>query len=154
MTAANFAIFRIDKYGYAHFLNNQFRTRERCKADARANGSRYAKALSPDDSRAIVVADLAWFKRNQDPDAKSEKELRRLHGQPEPESAGSIVITGAIPGLTRAQVKAALSARGYQVASAISGATALLLTGDKPGAEKIRAAKERGIPVMRWSDFA
>lgn len=154
MPAANFAIFRLDRYGYPHFLNNDFRTRDACKADLRANRAHYLASLQPGDSRALIVANLAWYKRNQDPDEKSEKELRRLYGQPEPTEPDSVVISGTVEGLTRAQCKAALEARGYKVAGAISGKTAALVTGAAPGRNKVAQARAAGVPVIEWEEFA
>jgi hypothetical protein len=68
-------------------------------------------------------------------------------------SGKNVVITGVIPGHTRNEAHALISAAGGTPQSSVTSSTHVLVTGDKVGATKINAAKKKGVTVMSWDEF-
>ncbi len=66
----------------------------------------------------------------------------------DPFAGRTVVVTGTFHDLKRREIEARLVSRGAKLASSISGATDLLVMGEKPGPDKTRAARERGVPAM------
>ena len=66
----------------------------------------------------------------------------------DPFAGRTVVVTGTFHDLKRKEIETRLVARGAKLASSVSGATSLLVIGDKPGPDKTRAARERGVPTM------
>ncbi len=60
----------------------------------------------------------------------------------------AVVITGSVPGYTRDSAKEAAEAAGARVASSVSGKTAAVLIGAKPGGSKITKAETLNIPIV------
>lgn len=67
-------------------------------------------------------------------------------------AGAAIVITGNFS-ISRDEMKRKIEAYGGKNASSISGRTAYLLAGDKPGPEKMKKAEKLGIPVIGEEDF-
>jgi DNA ligase (NAD+) len=70
-------------------------------------------------------------------------------------SAGKmVVVTGAAPGMTRAQLEAALESKGWVMKSAVGPGVAVVVTAD-PGSNstKMKAARAKGIPIKSYDDF-
>ena len=64
----------------------------------------------------------------------------------------TIVISGNFS-ISRDEMKALIEANGGKNSSSLSGKTAFLLAGSKPGSEKLRKAAALGIPVLSEEDF-
>lgn len=65
----------------------------------------------------------------------------------------SFVVTGAVSGMTREQFEALLESRGARLANGVSGATAALVVGDKPGRAKLDKARSLGVPMLSEDEF-
>ncbi|MDR1386800.1 MAG: NAD-dependent DNA ligase LigA [Propionibacteriaceae bacterium] len=65
----------------------------------------------------------------------------------------SIVVTGALPGVSRDQAAAAIVARGGKVTGAVSRRTDLVVAGDNPGT-KLAKAEALGRPVLGAAAWA
>lgn len=63
-------------------------------------------------------------------------------------SGKTVVLTGSVPGLTRARATEALRRAGARVADSVSGKTDLVIAGEEAGRSKLDRAKELGIPVV------
>jgi bifunctional non-homologous end joining protein LigD len=61
-----------------------------------------------------------------------------------------VVVTGVIPGHSRATAEAALRDAGAQVQSGVTRETDLLVTGGKVGATKMNKAAALGVSVVPW----
>jgi bifunctional non-homologous end joining protein LigD len=68
-----------------------------------------------------------------------------LHGK-------NVVVTGVIPGHSRATAEAALADLGANVQKSVSKTTDLLVTGSKVGASKTAKAAALGVTVVAWND--
>ena len=64
----------------------------------------------------------------------------------------SIVISGTYS-ISRDEMKALIEANGGKASSSVSGKTAFILAGEKPGPEKIKKAEELGIEIMSEEAF-
>ena len=64
-----------------------------------------------------------------------------------------VVVTGAVPGMTRAEALAAVARAGGVAQKAVSGKTDVLVAGDGAGRRKAEAAAERGVRVMDARTF-
>ncbi|MHB8079831.1 MAG: helix-hairpin-helix domain-containing protein, partial [Candidatus Krumholzibacteriia bacterium] len=64
-----------------------------------------------------------------------------------PLAGRTYVLTGTLPGLTRAEVKRALEARGARVTGSVSRRTTAVVAGDEPGG-KLDDAVRLGVPVL------
>ena len=76
---------------------------------------------------------------------------------PELPSAGvlagkTVVITGALPGLTREEAAERLSAAGAKVTGSVSRKTDFLLAGEEAGS-KLERARELGVRVVTWEEM-
>ena len=65
----------------------------------------------------------------------------------------SFVITGNLPVRTREEAAAAIRARGGKFTTGVSRSTTALITGDSPGASKIKKAAALNVPVIEGDDF-
>ena len=65
-----------------------------------------------------------------------------------------VVVTGAIPGMTREEAEAAVNAAGAKATGSVSKKTFCVVVGEAPGASKITKAESLGIPLVPASDFA
>jgi DNA ligase (NAD+) len=64
----------------------------------------------------------------------------------------TVVFTGSLEGMTRAEAKQAIETQGGRVASSVSARTDFLIVGGKPGS-KARKAKDLGVCVMLEPEF-
>jgi NAD-dependent DNA ligase len=60
----------------------------------------------------------------------------------------TIVVTGKLEGFTRAQVVAAIRAKGGACPNTVTRDTVALVAGSKPGRVKVSAAIHKGIPIL------
>lgn len=137
------ALYRLDSAGYPKFVHD-FMPAQEAEALAAASG--------PDH----VALTYGEYLARQDPDDESKaREARRLaRNGYAPAPVLSCVISGTIAGHTRATAAAHMQAKGYRVAPNVTAATGLLITGEKPGAAKLSAARALGVKVAAWGDVA
>ncbi|MGK0270570.1 MAG: DNA ligase (NAD+) [Cocleimonas sp.] len=64
-----------------------------------------------------------------------------------------IVFTGSMTQGTRGDMEKEAKALGAKVAKSVTGKTSLLVTGDKVGANKINAARDKGVQVLSELDY-
>jgi DNA ligase (NAD+) len=70
-----------------------------------------------------------------------------------PLAGKSIVITGNLGTLSRAQAQEAVEQLGGKASSSVSKKTDLVVIGDAPGASKVTKAEELGIATMAGAEF-
>ena len=102
-----------------------------------------------DDGRAFLASTAAL---GIDPEGGAGKGVPRAAREgadpADPFAGRTVVVTGTFHDLKRKDVEARLVSRGARLSSSVSGATDLLVMGEKPGPDKTRAARERGLPTM------
>lgn len=64
----------------------------------------------------------------------------------------SLVLTGSLPGFSRAEAEAAIRGLGGVAASSVSRKTAAVVVGEAPGS-KLEAARRLGVPILDESQF-
>ncbi len=69
-----------------------------------------------------------------------------------PFSGKTVVFTGTLEGMTRAEAKHSVESAGGKVASSVSGRTDFLVVGGKPGS-KAKKAEELGVTVLLEAEF-
>lgn len=69
-----------------------------------------------------------------------------------PFSGKTVVFTGTLEGMTRAEAKHSVESAGGKVASSVSGRTDFLVVGGKPGS-KAKKAEELGVTVLLEPEF-
>ena len=67
--------------------------------------------------------------------------------------AGKVIVISGNFSISRDAMKALIEANGGKNSGSVSGKTAFLLAGSKPGPEKIRKAGELGVPVLDEAAF-
>ncbi len=70
-----------------------------------------------------------------------------------PLTGRTYVLTGTFSDVTRSEAGRALRALGARVTDSVSGGTTAVLAGASPGASKIQAAQQRGVPVLGEEDY-
>ena len=65
----------------------------------------------------------------------------------------AVVVTGAVEGLSRDEVEAAIQARGGSSPGSVSKKTYCVVVGEAPGASKVTKAQKLGIPRIPASEF-
>lgn len=66
----------------------------------------------------------------------------------------TVVVTGKIPGYTRDDVHALVAKAGGSFEKSVTSGTDVLITGEKVGAAKTKAAAAKGVKVVNWNDVA
>ena len=66
----------------------------------------------------------------------------------------SVVVTGALEGLTREEAEAAILARGGKSPGTVSKKTYALVVGESPGAAKVTKAEQLGVAIVDGDGFA
>jgi len=136
-------------------LARRFRTLDGLAA-ARQEELQTAADVGPSTAAAIAV----YFSH---PRNRELVERLRAHGvnfvsrAPEPPSSGTlagktVVITGALPGVTREEAAERLSAAGAKVAGSVSRKTDFLLAGEEAGS-KLERARSLGVRVVTWEQM-
>jgi DNA ligase (NAD+) len=64
----------------------------------------------------------------------------------------TVVLTGALPGITREEASARLEAAGAKVAGSVSKKTSWVVAGEAAGS-KLDKARELGVPVVTWDQM-
>jgi DNA ligase (NAD+) len=70
-----------------------------------------------------------------------------------PLAGRSVVVSGVLAGLSRAEAEARLLRAGAKPTSSVSKSTFAVVAGDSPGASKMKKAHELGIPVLDQAQF-
>jgi len=65
-----------------------------------------------------------------------------------PLSGKTVVVTGAVPGMTREETEAAVQNAGGKATGSVSKKTYCVVVGEAPGASKLSKAEELGIPMI------
>ena len=107
----------------------------------------------------VAAKIVRWFA-----DERSRELLDRLAGGgveiqlPQASAGGgafegsTVVFTGTLEGMTRAEAKNAVEEQGGRVVSSVSSKTGYLVQGGKPGS-KAKKAEELGVEVLLEEDF-
>jgi DNA ligase (NAD+) len=80
------------------------------------------------------------------------KVARRPADQPQPLAGKTIVVTGTLPTLGRAEIEELIVKLGGKASGSVSKKTSFLIAGDSAGS-KLDKAKELGVPVLSEADF-
>ena len=67
--------------------------------------------------------------------------------------AGKTIVISGNFSVSRDEIKALIEANGGKNSGSVSGKTAFLLAGTKPGPEKVRKAEALGIPILDEDAF-
>ena len=67
--------------------------------------------------------------------------------------AGKTIVISGNFSISRERMKELITAHGGKAGSSVSGSTAFLLAGTKPGPEKLKKCEKLGIPVISEDDF-
>ena len=112
----------------------------------------------------IAASVLAWFQRprnaalveklkaagvRMDADAPAEGAAEGDDGEPGPLDGKRLVLTGALPTLSRREAKAMIEAAGGSVVGSVSGKTDYVLVGESPGS---KLEKARGLGVAELDE--
>ena len=82
-----------------------------------------------------------------------EASVATLGAGPGPLDGKVVVVTGAVPGLTRDEAQAAVEAAGGKATGSVSKKTFCVVIGDAPGASKVTKAESLGIPMVSAEHF-
>lgn len=129
--------------------------------EALAAASREELLAVPEVGEVIADSILRFFA-----DPRNGDEIRRLQeaglrlsvGESGPAQhsdalAGKVIVISGNFSISRDAMKALIEANGGKNSGSVSGKTAFLLAGSKPGPEKIRKAGELGVPVLDEAAF-
>ena len=67
--------------------------------------------------------------------------------------AGKAIVVSGNFSISRERIKDLITAHGGKAGSSVSGATAFLLAGSKPGPEKLKKCEKLGIPIVSEEEF-
>jgi len=95
--------------------------------------------FSEEDNRRLLARMAEAGVRLADPDQGP--------GQEQTLTGVSLVVTGSLSSMSRAEARRAVESRGGRLVSSVSKATTALVAGEKPGS-KLAKAEELGIPVI------
>jgi DNA ligase (NAD+) len=139
----------------ARVLAERFRTLDALAA-ASEEELQSAQEVGPNTAAAVA----AWFRH---PRHQELVNRLRAHGvnftsrAPARVSGGplegaTVVLTGALPGITREEAVAKLEAAGAKIAGSVSKKTSYVLAGDEAGS-KLEKARALGIRVVTWDEM-
>ncbi len=139
----------------ARTLAERFRTLD-ALAEASEEDLQTAEEIGPTTAAAVA----AYFRH---PRHRELVEKLRRHGlnfvsrAPERPAAGplegkTVVITGALPGVTREEAAEKLAAAGAKVTGSVSRKTDFLLAGEESGS-KLEKARALGVRVVTWEQM-
>ena len=74
--------------------------------------------------------------------------------EPQTLEGRAVVVSGAVPGYSRDEARAAVVARGGSSPGSVSKRTWVLVVGDEPGASKLAKAEQFGVATIPASDFS
>ncbi|MCA1582225.1 MAG: NAD-dependent DNA ligase LigA [Acidobacteria bacterium] len=139
----------------ARILARRFRTLDGLAA-ATAEELQRAEEVGPNTAAAVVT----WFAH-----ARHRELLERLRGYginfesreeaPPPDGAllgRTVVVTGALEGISREEAEARLESAGARVAGSVSKKTDYLVAGEAAGS-KLEKARSLGVPVVTWAEM-
>lgn len=105
-----------------------------------------------------VAASIFQYFQNKNNQALIDRLLKEVEldettfVQGGPMRGKSVVITGTLTNLTRAEAQELARRAGADVNDSVSRATSYVVVGDKPGS-KAKKAQELGVPILSESDF-
>lgn len=128
--------------------------------DAIAAASKEELLAVPDVGEVIAESIYAFFR---DPRHIIEIDRLKAHGlhfameeESSPASdalAGKTIVISGTFSISRDEMKSLIERNGGKNSGSISGKTAFLLAGEKPGPEKLRKCEELGVPVLGEDEF-
>lgn len=80
------------------------------------------------------------------------EETRRAAPAAGPLSGKSVVITGALPDISREEASERLAAAGARISASISKKTDYLVVGESAGS-KLEKARSLGVPTLTWPEM-
>lgn len=87
-----------------------------------------------------------WPKSEPRPEATTAPEDLPLSGQ-------RVLVTGALPGMTRNEAAAYVEGLGARVVKSVSKNVDMILAGEKPGQSKLDKAQSLGVKVVDFTEF-
>ncbi|MEO8430747.1 MAG: NAD-dependent DNA ligase LigA [Acidobacteriota bacterium] len=139
----------------ARILARRFRTLDAIAA-ASPEELQHADEIGPNTAAAVS----GWFGHS-----KHRELVERLRGQgvqfasreeaPPPDAPlarKTVVLTGALPGVTRDEAAALLEAAGAKVSGSVSKKTDYVVAGEEAGS-KLEKALALGVPVVTWDEM-
>ncbi|HKQ98270.1 MAG TPA: NAD-dependent DNA ligase LigA, partial [Candidatus Polarisedimenticolia bacterium] len=115
----------------------------------------------PEVGERVAAAILEFFGRPENRDLVARLKRagltmpgveRRAHAADGPFNGKTVVITGAIPGWSRDEVKQVVRAGGGKVSESVSKKTGVVICGADPGS-KLKTARDLGVRVMEAEEF-
>ena len=139
----------------ARVLAERFRTLDALAA-ASEEELQSAEEVGPNTAAAVA----AWFRhpRHQELIGKLREHGVNFTSQAPARASGgplagaTVVLTGALPGITREEAVARLEAAGAKIASSVSKKTSYVLAGEEAGS-KLEKARALGVRVVTWDEM-
>ena len=128
--------------------------------DALAQATKEELAAVPEVGEVIAESVYNYFR-----DARHLREIERLKaaglqmaveaktGNASDALAGKTIVISGNFSVSRDEMKALIEAHGGKNSGSVSGKTAFLLAGSKPGPEKIKKAESLGVPILDEEAF-
>ena len=142
---------------YGSFQN----LRENMQAATSHESAQYQDLIAIDDIGPAVADDLSGFfaeKHNQDvlddlQNLLNIEDYERLETSNSPVSGKTVVFTGALQTMTRAEAKAKAESLGAKVSGSVSKKTDYVVAGEDAGS-KLKKATELGVAVLTEEEWA
>ncbi len=140
----------------AKILARRFRTMEALAA-ASAEALTAVPEIGPNTARVI----LDWFASESNRELLRKLAARGVDSQAREAAESSkgslagktVVLTGAIPGISRESAAEKLASAGARVSGSVSKKTDFVVAGENAGS-KLEKARELGIPVLDWEEVS